>query len=56
MERFEQVFGGRMSFLTKPARIREQTLDLATASLADKFSLYMLNSEFEHLNSLLILK
>ena len=30
----EQVFDGWMSFLTKPARIREETLDLASSSAA----------------------
>ena len=36
----EWVFGGRMSFLTKPARIREETLDLATSSAAVEFCLH----------------
>ena len=39
----EQIFGDLMSFLTKPARIREKTLDLAldlaTSSAAVEFRL-----------------
>ena len=35
----EQVFGGWMSLLTKPAWIREKTLDLATFSAAVEFRL-----------------
>ena len=33
------VFGGRMSVLTTPARIREDTLDLATSSASVPYSL-----------------
>ena len=33
------VFRGRMSFLTKPAQIQEEMLDLATSSAAVKFCL-----------------
>ena len=32
MGMLEQVFGDWKSFLTKPVRIREKTLDLATSS------------------------
>ena len=40
MGMLEQVFGGRMSFLTKPAQIKEVTLDLATSSAAVEFHLH----------------
>ena len=39
MGMLEQVFGGRMSFLTKPARIRVEMLDLATSSAEVQFHL-----------------
>ena len=39
----EQVFF-QMSFLTKPALIREETLDLATSSAAVEFCLHTVDS------------
>ena len=39
MVMLERVFRGQMSFLTKPARIREEMLGLSASSVAVKFHL-----------------
>ena len=54
MEMLEQVFGRWMSFLTKPAQIKKETVDLATSSAAVEFRFHTQDSLKSHQEKIIL--